>query len=124
MAPHSGGMEGSAMKIGAVLELSGKGGSEEVTPVLEYNPNGQSSHTPATSRLAGGSVTLESLQAGMGGGISTVTIRIHRHGEQESGGEALIVEASIKPFINLLWAGTVLILGGFFLAILKRVREQ
>jgi cytochrome c-type biogenesis protein CcmF len=112
------------MRIGAVLEVSGTEGREELIPVLLYTQDGRTTRTPVESRIAGGMLTLESLQAGVGDGLSTVTLRVHRHDGSEGGGEALIVEASIKPFVNLLWAGTVFMLGGFLLGILKRVREQ
>ena len=37
--------------------------------------------------------------------------------------EPLVVEASIKPMINLVWMGTVTLVVGFFLTILRRVQE-
>jgi cytochrome c-type biogenesis protein CcmF len=38
--------------------------------------------------------------------------------------ETLVVEASVKPFINLVWVGTVTLVVGFFLTILRRVQES
>jgi cytochrome c-type biogenesis protein CcmF len=38
-------------------------------------------------------------------------------------GETLIVEASIKPYINLVWVGTVTLVLGFLLTIIRRVEE-
>jgi cytochrome c biogenesis factor len=37
--------------------------------------------------------------------------------------ETLVVEASIKPFINLVWMGTVTLLIGMILTIMRRVEE-
>lgn len=37
--------------------------------------------------------------------------------------EVLMVEASVKPFISVVWGGTVIMLVGFVLAIIKRMRE-
>lgn len=37
--------------------------------------------------------------------------------------DTLIIEASIKPMINLVWAGTVTLIVGFLLTILRRVEE-
>jgi cytochrome c biogenesis factor len=37
--------------------------------------------------------------------------------------ETLVVEASVKPMINLVWTGTVTLVIGFFLTILRRVQE-
>ena len=41
----------------------------------------------------------------------------------ERKGETLVVEASIKPMINLVWMGTVTLVVGFFLTIRRRVQE-
>ena len=38
-------------------------------------------------------------------------------------GETLVVEASIKPMINLVWAGMVTLLIGFVLTLLRRLKE-
>ncbi len=38
-------------------------------------------------------------------------------------GETLVVEASVKPMINLVWVGTVTLVIGFFLTILRRIQE-
>ena len=37
--------------------------------------------------------------------------------------ETLVVEASVKPFINLVWMGTVTLLVGFILTIVRRVQD-
>ncbi len=37
--------------------------------------------------------------------------------------ETLVLTASVKPFINVLWTGTVVLVLGFFLSILKRRKE-
>lgn len=38
-------------------------------------------------------------------------------------GETLVVEASIKPMINLVWVGTVTLVVGFLLTIIRRAQE-
>jgi cytochrome c-type biogenesis protein CcmF len=38
-------------------------------------------------------------------------------------GETLVVEASIKPMINLVWMGTVTLVVGFLLTIIRRIQE-
>ena len=37
--------------------------------------------------------------------------------------ETLVVEASIKPFINLVWIGTFALIGGFLITIVRRIKE-
>jgi cytochrome c-type biogenesis protein CcmF len=38
--------------------------------------------------------------------------------------ETLVIEASVKPFINLVWVGTVTLIIGFLLTIIRRVQES
>ncbi len=38
--------------------------------------------------------------------------------------ETLVIEASVKPFINLVWVGTVTLIVGFLLTIIRRVQES
>ncbi len=44
-------------------------------------------------------------------------------GSQDITDESLVITASIKPFINILWAGTVIMVLGFFISIIKRRKE-
>ena len=41
-----------------------------------------------------------------------------------AGPESLVIDASVKPCINLLWGGTVVMMAGFLLAFVKRSKEQ
>jgi cytochrome c-type biogenesis protein CcmF len=38
--------------------------------------------------------------------------------------EVLTVTASIKPFINLVWAGVAVMVIGFFVAVTRRLKES
>jgi cytochrome c-type biogenesis protein CcmF len=38
--------------------------------------------------------------------------------------ETLVIEASVKPYINLVWVGTVTLIVGFLLTIIRRVQES
>ncbi|ACF13087.1 cytochrome c assembly protein [Chloroherpeton thalassium ATCC 35110] len=44
--------------------------------------------------------------------------------EREGSDETLIIEASLKPFINVLWLGTYLVTFGFIISIYRRWRER
>lgn len=39
-------------------------------------------------------------------------------------GETLVAEASVKPYINLVWVGTVTLIVGFLVTIVRRIRES
>jgi cytochrome c-type biogenesis protein CcmF len=41
-----------------------------------------------------------------------------------AGPESLVIDASVKPGINLLWGGTLVMMAGFLLAFLKRSKES
>jgi cytochrome c-type biogenesis protein CcmF len=40
-----------------------------------------------------------------------------------SGRQTLVVEASVKPYINLVWMGTITLIVGFIITIIRRVQE-
>lgn len=44
--------------------------------------------------------------------------------ELDSSGDFIIMKAIVFPWINLVWAGTIIMIIGFFMAIIRRVQEQ
>lgn len=112
------------MTIGSVLELSNGSAHETVIPVARYSSTGQPAYDSTPSKLINGRIQLVAMNVGMGGEEkSTVTVRVERTNGPAPGPETLVVEASIKPYINLLWAGTLVMMVGFLLAISKRRKE-
>ena len=115
---------GEGMAIGSVLELSDGATRETITPIARYGANGEPTYESSPSKLINGRVQLVSMNVGMGPeNKSTVTVAVDRGHSSEAAPETLVVEASIKPYINLLWGGTVLMIAGFILAIVKRTKE-
>lgn len=51
------------------------------------------------------------------------TVKLPDDGSTPKKAETLVVEASIKPYINLVWMGTVTLIIGFLLTIIRRVDE-
>lgn len=51
------------------------------------------------------------------------TIRIET-AELDTSGDFIIMKAIVFPWINLVWAGTIIMVIGFFMAIIRRVQEQ
>jgi cytochrome c-type biogenesis protein CcmF len=112
------------MAIGSVLELTNGSTKEIVTPVAHYGANGEPTYTPSQSKLVNGNIQLVSMNVGMGKeNPSTITVKVQRANASAPAPEALVVEASIKPYINLLWGGTVVMIAGFILAMFKRSKE-
>jgi hypothetical protein len=52
-----------------------------------------------------------------------LSVRLPDDPNVERKGGTLVVEASIKPMINLVWMGTVALVVGFLLTIIRRVEE-
>ncbi|MCX6143266.1 MAG: cytochrome c biogenesis protein CcsA [Ignavibacteriales bacterium] len=52
-----------------------------------------------------------------------IMINLPADGTTPQRDETLIIEASIKPMINLVWAGTITLVIGFLLTIVRRVEE-
>lgn len=52
-----------------------------------------------------------------------VSIIVPQDGEKVGREETLVIEASLKPMINLVWVGTVTLLIGFFMTIIRRLGE-
>lgn len=112
------------MAIGSVLELNDGKTRETITPVAHYSANGEPTYTSSHSTLVNGHIQLVSMNVGMGKEKpSTVTVKLERATGAPVSPETLVVEASIKPYINLLWGGTVVMTFGFFLAMFKRSKE-
>jgi cytochrome c-type biogenesis protein CcmF len=123
MTAHGQEVTADGVPVGAVLKIVRGDEEETVTPVTVFRPNAQPQPRSVESKLLGGRVSLMTLNVGMQGGKSAVTVAVEKAGEGQSPREALVVEASVKPFISLVWAGTLLIILGFGLSIAHRLKE-
>jgi cytochrome c-type biogenesis protein CcmF len=123
MGSHGSQMGSGAMTVGSVLEVRRGSEQETVTPEMIYTGGAEPQYRNATSRLLGGEVQLLSMNVGGASSPSVITVELRKPGEEAQGHEALVVEASVKPFVNLLWGGTVVMMIGFGLATLKRARQ-
>jgi cytochrome c-type biogenesis protein CcmF len=116
------GMNGGT-KIGVKLEIISGYEKETVVPYVVYEGQ-QQKYFSAQSKILGGEVELVAMSiGGMGDGKSAIQIRLKKEGQKMppmQNKEVLVVEASVKPFISLVWVGTALVMIGFFIAILRR----
>lgn len=119
---------GTGMSIGSVIELADGGYTETVIPATTYGEDGTPNPKPIPSKLLQGTVQLVAMNVGTGGGPSTVTIGVSKEEEDHTGHdhgvESLVVEASIKPFIGLVWVGSVLMFIGFGVSAARRSKEE
>jgi len=114
---------GGGVQVGSVLALSSSQGKETVTPVAVYDQQGGTTYQPAESKLLGAKIQLVSMNVQMGSDQSTVTLEVLRPNSQSSPREVLMVEASIKPFMNLVWSGAILLFLGLIISMLRRKQE-
>ncbi len=128
MSGHSpqGMTEGTGFAIGAVLEVEKNGRKEKVVPVTVY---GEQAPEPKEARLKDGSLGFQmtAMQVGTGGSPSSIQLLVTGLPNSEpipQQAESLVIEASIKPFMNLVWLGAGLILVGFTVSFSRRLREQ
>lgn len=71
------------------------------------------------------SFTIKSIPTGQNSDSKPVIITITENkGIKTTNKETLITEISIKPFINLVWIGTFILIIGFVLTIFRRIKES
>jgi cytochrome c-type biogenesis protein CcmF len=117
--------EGKDFQMGAVLEIE-KNGKKTETELLRKQISGQVEFTSFESKEMNLKIELENLSAGvidialsaLDGTESQATTT------QKETTEVLSVNASIKPFVNLVWAGVAIMVIGFFIAMTRRLKES
>lgn len=117
--------EGKDFQMGAVIEIE-KDGKKVETELIRKLTNGQVEFTSFESKDMNLKIELENLSAGnidiavssLNGNETTNQI------QQTQSEEVLSVSASIKPFINLVWVGVVVMVIGFFIAMTRRLKES
>jgi cytochrome c-type biogenesis protein CcmF len=113
------------MSFGSVLGIMKGTASEEVVALAHYRSNQPPTFDPVHSNLLGATLQMVGMNIGMQPMESKITVAVIRPGAPvQEQPDVLVVEASVKPFINLLWGGTVVMLVGFALAIVKRSKED
>ncbi len=108
------------------LEVTQKGKKEIIRPTMT-NMGGQPKFEEATLAGTDISVGIKRMNPNKIDDETSVTITVNGlHEEVEAKGpkvETLVVEASVKPFINLVWIGTFVLFGGFLITIVRRIQE-
>jgi len=114
---------GGGMSVGSIVTLTKGAERETIVPVTVFTPNVPPEYKPVASKLLDANIQLLSMNVGMEAGQSTITLGIQRSQTVSPPLETLIVEASVKPFIGLVWVGTVLLMIGFLFSIVKRTKD-
>jgi cytochrome c-type biogenesis protein CcmF len=113
-------MNGGSAPIGAILKVTSGTRTDTIIPTIKFeqgNPKytaGQIKSKPTYNFF------LEKIN--LSGEKSTASLYIEDAAKQASN-ETLVLSVSVKPFINVLWAGTVVLVLGFFFSVYKRTRD-
>jgi cytochrome c-type biogenesis protein CcmF len=118
-------MAGGGFPVGAVLEVV-RGGKKETITVVTFYREGQEPEAK-TVTLKDGTIGFKLVSMNIDPETKTSSIQVDvsgldDHAEQATGPEILVVEASVKPFISLIWIAATLISVGLALAMVQRFR--
>lgn len=116
---------GGEFKIGAILKVVADGKEYTVKPELVIQGEGRKSEA---AELKDKNLRFEILNMNAGSGMVELEISdLSENTESNNAGiqkEVLTVEASIKPFISLVWIGVILMVIGFIFSAYRRSKES
>ncbi|MEJ5262099.1 MAG: cytochrome c-type biogenesis CcmF C-terminal domain-containing protein [Ignavibacterium sp.] len=114
--------EGKDFQIGAVITIEGNGKKEEVELLRKQN-GGEVEFTAYESKDLNLKLQLTNLSAT---GIELIpsTLDAQPENKPQEKKEVLTVNASIKPFVNLVWIGVLVMVLGFFVAVSRRLKDS
>ena len=119
-------MEGRPAKIGALFRVASEGGREEVVTAYQM-VGGEGGGMPA-SYPGGYTIALTGLHPDHEDPQKLAVDVTVTGGAQAAAGspaeETLIVEASVKPWINLVWSGFIILSVGLLVTIVRRAKES
>ncbi|MCX8057148.1 MAG: cytochrome c biogenesis protein CcsA [Ignavibacteria bacterium] len=116
-------MSGGDFEIGAKIVVKSYGSKYEVEPKYGIR-NGERLNETVKIKDANLQISLASMSADQG----MITLQVEPYNQTRNENltrkEILAVTASIKPFVGLVWLGTVVIVVGFFIAMIRRLKES
>lgn len=113
-----------SITVGAEISVSDGEQTFEVEPkVISSGTN--RSFTPVEIPEFNMILTMTELNAAGSIKLNITEMNPHQGEENiETPRESLTIEASVKPFISLVWIGVLIIIGGMFIATIRRLRES
>ncbi len=119
-------MEGKEVHIGAKIEVRREGDKPLIVVPVKTIRQGETSDKPATY-MDRYEFTISSMRPDREAQENMVVelgVRDLAASREAAGKpDVLIAEASIKPFINLVWSGVIILLVGFLITIVRRSQE-
>ncbi len=117
-------MSGEEFSIGALLNIDYQDKSEQVELIMK-NVQGTRSYLPVEAPETGLSLKMTTMDASGKVGFSVSEPGAEESVQQtEIARDVIAIEASVKPFINLVWGGVIFMTLGFFISVIRRSRES
>jgi cytochrome c-type biogenesis protein CcmF len=113
---------GKDFEIGVSLTIEANGEKKGAVVAMK-SVNGQRELTSFTLPENNMTVALENLDASGKIDLNVSGMQEPGHSEAENK-EVLTITASVKPFINLVWSGVLVMVIGFFVAVARRLKES
>lgn len=124
MSGHAAETAKDGIPISVVLNISDGTKTEVVKPMAVFDRTGPVRFHSVESHLLKGLLKLVLVEAGSGGENSLAMLELQPLDSSVQQPETLVVEASIKPFVNFVWSGTLIMMVGFVLSMITRTKES
>ncbi len=117
-------MSGGEFRISAVLNVKTTNGETTVRPAIVMK-DGNRSTEKAEIKEANLKIDIANMEAGSGK-VDLIFSPLDGGSVTQNNGmkEVLTVEASIKPFISLVWLGVIILVIGFIISAFRRSKES
>lgn len=116
-------MAGTDFQIGAKLNIS-FGGKEQEYEALMKTTGGNKELIPVELKEANLKITMENMDASGKVVLNLTDLSKKEDAAQKVPQEVLSIEASIKPFISLVWLGVVFTVLGLIISAVRRSKES
>ena len=116
-------MGGGTFEIGAALTIDGKDKTYKIEPKMVSEGGGRNFVSAKVEEI---DLLVEMTNLDASGTVNLILKSISNKEVSEPEvvmNEVLAIEASIKPFINLVWAGVILMVAGFIISAVRRTKE-
>lgn len=110
-------MDSNKVSVAGQFKVRGKNGIETVTPIYGFDETKKITSISAKTST-GAEIKISSIDATAGKILVSLSGNMGDH--LTNAKEILVVEASLKPYIGLVWLGTILMIVGFIVSLIRR----
>jgi len=116
-------MSGEDVEMGTKLTVTKDGNDYETSPLIKIK-SGQFEYTPEEVKEANLRIEVRKIDQSNKDAELIISKINNENNTANQPNEVLSVTASIKPFVNLVWAGVAIMVIGFFIAMTRRLKES